>query len=38
MLSPFQKMSLERIYGRTDYKKMTATFLPKNKMYVYFIL
>ena len=38
MLSPFQKMSLEQIYGRTDYKKMTATFLPKKKMYVYFIL
>ena len=38
MLSPFQKMSLEQIYGRTDYKqnKLTATFLPKKKMYVYF--
>ncbi len=34
MLSPFQKMSLEQIYGRTTYKqkKLTATFLPKKKM------
>ena len=34
MLSPFQKMSLQHIYGRTDYKqtKLTATFLPKKKM------
>ena len=34
MLSPFQKESLEVIYGSTRYKekKLTATFLPKNKM------
>ena len=34
MLSPFQKESLELIYGCTRYKekKLTATFLPKNKM------
>lgn len=36
MLSPLQKISLEQIYGRTSYKqkKLTATFLPKKKMYV----
>ena len=34
MLSPFQKESLEQIYGCTRYKekKLTATFLPKHKM------
>ena len=34
MLSPFQKESLEHIYGCTRYKekKLTATFLPKHKM------
>ena len=33
MLSPFQKESLETIYGCTSYKekKLTATFLPKTK-------
>ena len=36
ILSPLQKSSLEQIYGRTSYKqkKLTATFLPKKKMYV----
>ena len=34
MLSPFQKMCLQKIYGRKSYKqkKLTASFLPRNKM------
>ena len=34
MLSPFQKMCLQNIYGRQSYKqkKLTASFLPRKQM------
>ena len=34
MLSPFQKMCLQQIYGRHSYRqrKLTASFLPRHQM------
>ena len=34
MLSPFQKMCLQKIYDRQSYRqrKLTASFLPRNQM------
>ena len=34
MLSSFQKMCLQKIYGRQSYRqrKLTASFLPRNQM------
>ena len=31
MLSPFQKMSLEQIYGRTDYKKIDCNLFTQEE-------